>query len=280
METDDIIHAFFKENNEKSEKMFVEVELESGLISWVNESTKSMCLKNQHLVGSSVYGIVHDTHRGRLSSLISRIRTKKSSIIKRTLWPVNFDDKILWLMTVIKASDDKFIIFSISHIIMTDISSIEFEFANLSSENIYLSSLALSEILDIKNAEVKCQKSVGCEITSIKSNILDSINASEKAEKVAKESQSILEALNDEVKDQFDRHTQDIIRLMTSDENHNRRMNEFDDKVKKTTKEALTQIVNQADNSGRGLTKKVTIPVGFMAAMIAFIQWLITHYFK
>jgi hypothetical protein len=73
-------------------------------------------------------------------------------------------------------------------------------------------------------------------------------------------------------------HTVEILRLISSDAANDARMKVFEDQVKKTTALAIRSVVSTADKAGRGLSKRVTIPVGVIAAVLTFIQWLITNW--
>jgi len=57
-------------------------------------------------------------------------------------------------------------------------------------------------------------------------------------------------------------------------------MEAFEAHMKATTSKAVTAIQVQAEKSGKGLARKVSIPVGTIAAIATIVQWLIQNWPK
>lgn len=265
----------FKELNSNSDNSYFELELNSGVISWISLGLKEKI--NVDIINSSVYGVVEESFRAKLSKTISEFEPEK--IPKKTLWPVICNGKISWWVVNVCIVGDYSLICSTEVIFVTNYNDISFRFASLNAHNLYNSSLALSEISSVKFEVENFKKTFNEEILSTKNDILTAIEASEKAESAAKESTKSTEELKKQMVDQFKIHTDEITKLMTSSTIHDSRMNIFENHVQKTTAEALARIINQADESGKGLTKRVTLPVGFIGVLAALLQWIIAHYF-
>jgi hypothetical protein len=99
---------------------------------------------------------------------------------------------------------------------------------------------------------------------------LDSKNASMALQKQVNDK---LGDLDDALTD----HTAEIIKLISTDQVHDRRIEDFEKHVKKTTDLAIRSITMQADQAGRGLS---TIPVSVIAAIATLVQYLIQNWGK
>ena len=69
-----------------------------------------------------------------------------------------------------------------------------------------------------------------------------------------------------------------ILKLISTDVVHSKRINAFENHVKMTTDLAIKSITMQADKADKGLSKKVTIPVSITAAVVTVIQYLIQNW--
>lgn len=269
----------FKEFNGDSSKSYLEIDTKSSTITWINNCLSDKCTTDgQNIQNVSVYGLIDESFRSRLAIMLSN--KDKSGLPKKTLWPVPcVPNKLAWWMVEIELVDSDYLLCGCSPILLTDRIDIGYKFAALSADNTYLASSALVQLETIKEDVKNLRQSFFDEIKVTRDDISDAISASKKAEEAAVENKSLIEDLKTQVIHQFNVHTREITKLMTSDVIHDSRMEIFENHVKKTTSAAMLQIMDQADRSGRGLTKKMVVPVGFMAGIIAFLQWLLTKYF-
>lgn len=260
-------------------KLCFEIKVSSGTISWVNDNLKGKCLEDDRtLLNSSIYGLVDESFRARLSSILNEYEAK--DIPRKTLWPIpTSKGKMAWWMVNIEYTDEEYFICSTYLVLLTDKSELGYKFASLSADNTFLASVAMSEIKSLRRDFDAFRKSVSDEVKASKDQINAAVEASRKAEKAAILNKEATDDLRKHVISQFSEHTKEITKLMTSDVVHDSRMAIFEDHVKKTTSEALTRIVQQANQSGRGLSKKVTVPVGISAVVVGILQWIITKYF-
>jgi len=279
MQESNASRELFKEDKAYSEKSYFELECLSGTVTWVNTSLTEKCNGELNsILNTSIFGLVDETFRGRLSRLLTGY--SPHSVPLKTLWPISCaKHKIAWWMMSIEYKDDEYLIFHVELMVLTEKADIGFKFAKMSADNTFQTSAALMELKSIKKEILDINDTLKEEIIKTREDLNQAVAASKKAEAAAIQNKDALEELKNQVINQFNIHTKEIMKLMTSDVIHDSRMATFEGHVKKTTTEALTQIIDQADQSGKGLTRKITIPVGTMAAAIAFLQWIITKYF-
>lgn len=107
----------------------------------------------------------------------------------------------------------------------------------------------------------------------------------------AMESRQLLKSLRTEMEDGFTNQMVEILKLIQTDALHDERIMAFDKHMKSVAKEAMERMETsaaattamfqtKATEAGKGLTRKVTIPVGLVAAFMSGIQWLITNWDK
>jgi F0F1-type ATP synthase membrane subunit b/b' len=119
----------------------------------------------------------------------------------------------------------------------------------------------------------------------IKDEIRPALNGAKEAADSAKESKKALDELKEDFKKQINsindkaaEHTGEILKLISTDVVHSKRITAFEQHVKMTTDLAIKSITMQADKAGKGLSKKVTIPVSVTAAVVTIAQYLIQNW--
>jgi hypothetical protein len=273
------VRETFKASVQDSDKYYFEIQINVGIISWSNDSLKALCLKeDRSFVSNSIYGLVDESFRARLTSVLNEYTPK--DLPRKTVWPVaSGNARTTWWVINIESFDDEYLICNASPSISTDKSELGYKFASLSADNTFLASVALSEIANLHREISAFKKGINEDVKTSREQIESAAAAARKAEQAAIKNREATDDLKKHVIAQFSEHTKEITKLMTSDVVHDSRMAIFEEHVKKTTTEALTKIVTQADKSGRGLSRKVTIPVGISAMIMAFLQWIFTRYF-
>lgn len=78
--------------------------------------------------------------------------------------------------------------------------------------------------------------------------------------------------------DKLASHTGEILKLIAGDHGQDRRIETFERHARETTELAIKSITMQADKAGRGLGRKVTVPVSGIALVTAAVQWLVAHW--
>ncbi len=74
------------------------------------------------------------------------------------------------------------------------------------------------------------------------------------------------------------RATTEILRLIRTDTVHEERLKAYEDHVKKTTETAVKAIELQASKSGKGLSRKVTVPVFVVTTLAMVFQYILQHW--
>jgi len=74
------------------------------------------------------------------------------------------------------------------------------------------------------------------------------------------------------------RATTEILRLIRTDTVHEERLKAYEDHVKRTTETAVKAIELQASKSGKGLSRKVTVPVFVVTTLAMVFQYIIQHW--
>jgi hypothetical protein len=74
------------------------------------------------------------------------------------------------------------------------------------------------------------------------------------------------------------RHTEEILKLITTNVIHDRRMDAFETHIKNSTDIAIQSIQNQTDKASKGISRKITIPLSTLAAVGTAAQWIIQHW--
>jgi hypothetical protein len=92
-------------------------------------------------------------------------------------------------------------------------------------------------------------------------------------------------AVQSEFKSQFQKfedsqvgHTAEILRLIGMDSILDMRVKSFEEHVKLTTEDAVKAIEAQADSSGKGLSRKITIPIGVLVGLATVVQVVISNW--
>jgi hypothetical protein len=268
-----------KKNLESSNHFYFEIEVATGVVTWANKSLKEKC-KNEtkSILNSSIYSLVDPDYRLRLTNIIA---SGEFFSKLKTIWPILCDNSnIGWWTVSAVLSDDAYIIVETNHITTHSKESSEFKKFNIVAEGIIFNAEILKDISVIKEDIKDIKTEINQEILGIQKDIKESIDAALKAEKAAISNKELITDLRKQVKEQFDKHTKEITKLMTSDVIHDSRMEIFESHVKRTTTEALSQIADEASRSGKGLARKMTLPVGAAGVLIAVIQWVINTYFS
>jgi len=258
-----------------SDSRVFEVSLTSGCITWANPAAEGACGK---IVGASLHGMVLQTHRDRLLEVISEAMAGK--VHRRTIWPVRSGPDVLWWESSIIETSGDLVWVACRAVITTPASGGVYDIAEAMSAAAALCASSACEILELRKEMSSTVESFKEEDSETKSHIKAAIRAAGKAADAAMENASALDRLNASISVGFEEHTVEILKLISTDAMHDARMKAFEEHVKKTTTSAVKSIVSQADKAGRGLSKRVTVPVGVIAAVLTFIQWLIVNWNK
>lgn len=118
------------------------------------------------------------------------------------------------------------------------------------------------------------------DIENLQGKVELATKAAERAANIGLENQQTLAAMKREMSEEFSKQTAEIIRLISTDAIHSKRLEAFEAHMQRSAEKAVQIIRIQADKSGKDMARKVTVPVGAIAAIATLIQWFIQHFWK
>lgn len=81
-----------------------------------------------------------------------------------------------------------------------------------------------------------------------------------------------------DIEDSQAQHTGEILKLISSDQSHDARLDAFEKQVKDTAEAAIDAMTKKSEETGQGLSKKITIPISLVVALAAVFQLVITNW--
>jgi len=145
---------------------------------------------------------------------------------------------------------------------------------------------------DIERLE-ESDKRLEANTSDIRTKFSFATSAMEKAATASMAASSDISRLRTEMQESFTNQTMQIMRLIGTDTTHDVRMATYEKHLTEVTNKAVasavqtlsektdnmgTEITIRANNAGKSLTRKVTVPVGAIAFIMTVFQWLITNW--
>jgi LysM repeat protein len=282
-----------------SDKGFFEVNLASGAVEWANEFVLSKYgMTLEQLQAMTIYDLVPTEHHDAVTSSIadeSRGRSQKFSI-----WPgKTASGKLVWWYVTKAKSAHPFHWYKAEYLNITDKIGPEYTSMLASMSTAATVNDLASRLLDhqewtqgevnrlddglrnLQQGQAEMQEQLkGC------------LAAANRAANEAVQANTTISHLKDDMENQFAKQTTEILRLISTDTVHEQRMSKFEDSMKKAATEAANSAIRQiaasaekagkaitvqAHHAGQGLARKVTVPVGVIAAVATLVQWIINY---
>jgi len=280
------------------EKGFFELDLMSSKIMWMNEfSLTKLGMNLEQAQSMTVYDVVPEEFHDSLSSFISDASSGRTS--KFYIWPFRSSDmSVTWWYFARFKSDHPTHWFKAEFLNKTGKSGPEYSsmLAAMNTANSYndlynkLSDFQLFTKSNIDSINEKVQE-LKDEQAVLKEQIVGATSAANRAANAAIDVSSAMRNFKTDVQEQFSKQTVEILRLISTDAVHDQRLVAFEKHIQKTTDNAVRVITvqadkagqiitTQADKAGKSLSRKVTIPIGAIAAVMTILQWIITHWPK
>jgi hypothetical protein len=114
------------------------------------------------------------------------------------------------------------------------------------------------------------------DIETIDNQLRAAVAASHRAANAAIDAQASLSTMRTEMSEALSIQTREITRLLGNDRLHDEQM--FQAFLDAATAHALKQIADETNRSGDRIGKRVTIPIGLIAAIATLVQWLMQHW--
>lgn len=118
------------------------------------------------------------------------------------------------------------------------------------------------------------------EVQELRSQVKMALAACRKAANATVEQRALLDRSMREIRVELERQTTELLRLIGSDSLQEEKIAAVEKATQAVTEKALSQITKQADKASKGISMKVSIPVGVITATIGLIQFLLAHWLK
>jgi hypothetical protein len=265
-----------------NDRGFIEVNLISGEIVWANEFVlNTYGFKLEQLQGMTIFSVIPEKFHDWVRDMISD--QTKGKIHKLFIWPwKNSDGKLIWWYSELFDTNHPFYWFKMGHMNTTTESGPEYTSMSATMEATNNFNDLFHKMADLQSWTEEHVVRLGGEITetrdsidNIKLQMRSCLSAANRAADLALENVQMINMFKNEIIRELSNHTTEILMLITTDTIHDKRIQIFEKHMKETTNRAILEIQNQAEKSGKNLTRKITIPVGAIAAIAALIQWLI-----
>jgi len=273
-----------------------EVDTSSGSVEWVNEFALGiMGCNEEQLASMSVFDMSPERFHDQIREDLAEEDSGKT---RRYIFPTKTaEGKVAWWYVFkIRTSDSRRWAYA-DHIQDTPQSGPEFSFMAMQVE------LANSQA-DLEGRMDDLEKWVGDQIARVDRDLGAVQNSLEKAEQAALAAAAdAIAAKNaslatqqelrkyatkedmqhhfekfDTFEEQNTKATTEILRLIRTDTVHEERLKTYEDHVKKTTETAVRAIELQASKSGKGLSRKVTVPIFVVTTLAMVFQYVIQHW--
>jgi PAS domain S-box-containing protein len=286
--SDSLIEEMRKQGEEFDDKGLFEFDLITGQVRWANSfALNLMGYTSEQLESMTVFDLVpiqlHERMREGIADRVAG-RSPRTSIL-----PIkSADGDVVWwyvFKTKIKSS----ISWSHSEYIQkTEPKGMAFAFMRMQMDSINyqyeveskmdeLDSWVHSQIDRIDNEVVDIKET----ITLFSDKIEHAINAAKNASSTSLDTKNgistLIDKFDDLEREMYD-HTSEILRLIKTDVEHDTKFEAFEKHIKMTTDLAIQSIAMQADKAGKGLSKKVTVPVSAIAVIATLIQYVIQNW--
>ncbi len=283
-----------------TERGFFEVNLSTTSIEWLNDfALAKFGMTLEQIQSMTMYDLVPVEHHEMMGDSIadeSRGRAQKFSI-----WPHKTSDgKLVWWYVTKAKSAHPYHWYKAEYLNTTEKSGPEYAsmLAAMMTANSYNDlHTKLLDHQDWTRGEVNRLSEETRELREGQAEIRDQVKgcraAADKAANEALEANAGIKSLRGDMDTQFSKQTTEILRLISTDTQHEARMAAFATSMNKVAEEAAQKavvlitesankaghaIVVQAKQAGQGLSRRVTIPVSAIAAVATIVQWVIAHW--
>lgn len=278
------------------DKGMIEYNVETGSINWVNQFILNKTgYTLEQIKTISIFQLVPEQFHEKIKTSVSTIVRGKEP--GSSIWPgKTTSGQISWWYLLQAKTQHPLRWSQCEYVQTTEPSGTAFIFMciQMDTTNNYgaisqkvteLDEWAKGQIRELSKKYQSIEGFIKNEIKPTLENIKDAAESAKRAEQVATEAKNGIDDLKEDLKkkidsinDKAEEHTGEILKLISSDVIHSKRISAFEQHVKMTTDLAIKSITMQADKAGKGLSKKVTIPVSVTAAVVTVIQYLIQNW--
>lgn len=277
-----------------ADKGFFEMNFTTGQIAWTNEfALAKLGYTAEQAKGLTVFGIVPAEFHEPVTNVISDTLAGKNH--KYGIWPfLSSSGEIVWWYTVRERDDAPAFWYKGECLGKTsrggpDYAAMCVAMATVNGVNDL--SVRFSDHVDWTKKEIEglkeTDKKVWGAIEDVKRIGRGAQAAAEKAANAAIENNKKVDDLKSSFEGAFDNQTAEIMRLISTDAAHDARFKAFETSVEKAAQQAVEKametiskqtvmagnaITIKAEQAGKGLSRKVSVPVGIIATIATIIQ--------
>ena len=270
-----------------SDKGFFEVDVVTGNVTWANEfALTKYGFTLSELATMTVFDLVPEEFHDSVRNVISDLQSERG--FRFTIRPgKTAAGKLIWWYSVRVKSRSPYTWFRSEYLNITERSGPEYASmtAAMQTTNSYndlynrVQELQVwteeqVERLDRKDAELETK------FGDLAEDLRQTKKFAETAANAGLEVKQAMVNFQGHVTEEMSKQTAEILRLISTDAIHDKRIEAFEKHVMRTTTTAMNAITVRANEAGAGLTRKVTIPVGTIAAIATIVQWIIQHWWK
>lgn len=293
MQSGNDIQAMRDHGRDLTEQGFIEINLISGNIAWANEfALKKYGYDLKQIQKVTIFDVVPEEFQDDISSIISdqtRGKFHRFSVIPGK----TAGGKLVWWYITLFKKQNPLYWFKIEFMCTTDVSGPEYTsmVASMEVANGYnelynkisdFSEWTKENIIKLENEVTGTRES----IDEMKEQMKSCLAAANRAANLTLENVSMINSLKGDITKELSNYTAEILRLITTDSVHSQQMKAFEEHVKatfethmkETTNQAVMTIQIQAEKSGKGLAKKITIPISAIAFIATVVQWALTNW--
>jgi hypothetical protein len=270
-----------------------EINLVTGLISWaneyfLNETGYELC----QIQSMTIFNITPQEFHGVIRNLIYEKRFYKYEVIpilttkKDIVWwhgiEIKVDQPLLWLQSEYLNRTSR---------MGPETTSMTVALNTVQAYNDLLSRFEIHEesekgrINELKQAIDQHEIA----IEDIRDKLSHVINASERAANEAIAANSSIATFKKLMDEALDNQTTEILRLIGTDAIQDQRLKVFEKHIKNAANLATTEIteqsrkasiiiIKQVEEAKKGISRRITIPIGLVITIIAVIQWFIQQF--
>ncbi len=277
-----------------------EVDISSGSVEWINEfALDIMGCSEEQIASMSVFDLSPERFHEQIREDLSGDASEAGKSKRPHIFPTKtMDGKVAWWYVFrTKVVDIRRWSYA-EHIQNTPQSGPEFSFMAMQVD-MANNQAALDGRMDDLEKWVEDQVSrVEKDVDGVQKGLLEVQTSLEKAEQAALAASADSVAAKNaalatqrelqEMQHHFEKFdsfeeantkaTTEILRLIRTDTVHEERLRTYEDHVKRTTESAVRAIELQASKSGRGLSRKVTVPIFVVTTLAMIFQYVIQRW--
>jgi len=267
-----------------SDKALIEMNLDTGTLTWANDfALAKLGYTIEQFRTITIFELVPEDFHEQVRDNIAE--QSAGNVSKFSLWPsVATNGRIVWWFAYqnkveypiswsfaecVQETDSEGALFVFMRMQMQTTNN----YGNLNARVNELDSWVHQQVERLDEKDANLERT----ITELQGKMQQAVAAASRAASTSLEAVAAFKDLRESIKQQLSQHEEEIVKLIGTDVLHDRRMEAFEKHVQTTTTTAINSITTQADRAGKGLSRRIIVPVSAIAVIAQFLQWFIAH---